>query len=35
MTPQFIIPKEYTNIQFEIDTITKDWANFDESVGGV
>ena len=29
-TPKFITPKEDTNIQFEIDTITKDWAKLDE-----
>ena len=28
--PKFIIPKEETNIQFEIDTITKEWAKLDE-----
>ena len=27
---KFINPKEDTNIQFEIDTITKDWAKLDE-----
>ena len=29
-TPKFLTPKEDTNIQFEIDTITKDWAKLDE-----
>ena len=29
-TPKFLIPKEETNIQFEIDTITKEWAKLDE-----
>ena len=24
--PKFLIPKEETNIQFEIDTITKEWS---------
>ena len=28
--PKFLIPKEETNIQFEIDTITKEWAKLDE-----
>ena len=29
-SPKFITPKEDTNIQFLIDTITKDWAKLDE-----
>ena len=28
--PKCFTPKEDTNIQFEIDTITKDWAKLDE-----
>ena len=28
--PKFLIPKEETNIQFEIDTITKEWAKLDQ-----
>ena len=28
--PKFIIPKEETNIQFEIDTTTQEWAKLDE-----
>ena len=29
-SPKFFIPKEEANIQFEIDTITKEWAKLDE-----
>ena len=28
--PKSLTPKEDTNIQFEIDTITKEWAKLDE-----
>ena len=29
-TPKIFIPEEETNIQFEIDTITKEWSKLDE-----
>ena len=28
--PKFLLPKEETNIQFELDTMTKEWGKLDE-----